>query len=358
MIRSLFILSISLLLLSCNSEVAQQLDSKNPALGKLNQIIVVADDELWESSVGDTFRYYFESAYPILPTPEPLFDIKHYTPNDLTASPVRKELRTYTFLADLSDTESPTSQLIKKDMGAEKYNSALKYGNTFSSVGKNKWAKGQLLVYLFGANRDSLNSAIKKAFPTVARRVNEHDLKKLKAISFGIKENKGLTQMVSDRYGINVEIPVEYKTAKNDTVNDLLWLVRKSKEVDYHLVFQKMTYNDPEQLSKSSIIALRNEFGANHVTSDVENNIMIINNEDLPVYDYTTDIDGHYTKEIRGVWEMTQEFTGGPFVTYLIVNESKKELIYVDTFILAPGQKKRNHMMQLDCIVKSAKINS
>lgn len=358
MIRILYILAIALLLSSCNSEVAQQLDSKNPALGKLNQIIVVADEDLWIGSVGDTFRYYFESAYPILPTPEPIFDLKHYTPQELSASAVRKELRTYAFLADLSDTESPTAQLLKKDMGDEKYNSALKYGTPFSSMGKNKWAKGQLLVYLFGANQDSLKSSIKKSYPTLARKINEHDLKKLKAISFGIKENKGLTRKVSEQFGIDVEIPVEYETARYDSLNNLLWLRRGSKQADYHMVFQKLKYNNPNQLGKKAIIDLRNKFGEKYVTSDIEENVMIINNEDLPVYEYVTEIDGHYTKELRGVWEMTQEFTGGPFVTYVIVNEAKKELIYIDTFILAPGEKKRNHMQQLDCIVKSAKVNS
>ncbi|MDA8693569.1 DUF4837 family protein, partial [Saprospiraceae bacterium] len=351
MIRSLYISVVVLLMISCNNEVTQQLDSKNPALGKLNQIIVVADEDIWVGSVGDTFRYYFESAYPILPSPEPLFDVKHYTPEELEQSAVRKELRTYAFLADLSDEESPTSKLIKKDMGTEKYNSALKYGKPFSSLGKNKWAKGQLLMYMFGPNQDSLKSSIKKSFPTLARRINEHDLGKLKAMSFGIKANKGLTRLVSEKFNVDVEIPVEYQTAKYDTINNVLWLRRGSKEADYHMVFEKLNYDNPKQLDKDSIIALRNKFGKSYVTSDVPDNYMVVNDEDLPVYEYVTDIDGHYTKEIRGVWEMTEEFTGGPFVTYVIINESRKELIYIDTFLLAPGSKKRNHMMQLDCIV-------
>ncbi len=358
MIRSLYISLLCLLLISCNNEVTQHLDSKNPALGKLNQIVVIADEDVWVGSVGDTFRYYFESAYPLLPSPEPLFDLKHYTPDDLERSAVRKELRTYAFLADLSDEESKTAQLIKKDMGAEKYNSALKYGKPFSSIGKDKWAKGQLLMYMFGANEDSLVMSIKKSFPTLARRINEHDLDKLKAISFGIKENKGLTRLVSEKFDVDIEIPVEYQTAKYDTINNVLWLRRGSKEADYHMVFEKIKYDTPEQLEKDSIIALRNKFGKTYVTSDLDGNYMVVNDEDLPVYEYVTEIDGHYVKEIRGVWEMTKEFTGGPFVTYVIINEAKKELIFIDTFLLAPGAKKRNYMMQLDCIVKSAKVNS
>ncbi|MGA0232528.1 MAG: DUF4837 family protein, partial [Saprospiraceae bacterium] len=88
--------------------------------------------------------------------------------------------------------------------------------------------------------------------------------------------------------------------------------------------------------------------------ADEEGYNMVVNNDDLPVYEYTLDIDGRYAKEFRGVWEMTKSFAGGPFITYLIVDEEKNELIYADVFVLAPGSEKRNMMMQLDYIIKSS----
>lgn len=69
-----------LMLASCGPEMTKTMESKGTALGRLNEIVVIADDALWESAVGDTFRFYFESAYPILPAPEPLFDIRHFNP--------------------------------------------------------------------------------------------------------------------------------------------------------------------------------------------------------------------------------------------------------------------------------------
>jgi len=358
MMRLLYILLPLLFLLACNSEVKQQLDSKNPALGKLNQVVVIADEELWKGAVGDTFRFYFESAYPILPAPESIFDIKFYTPNQLVSGPTRKELRTYIILADLSDAESSTTKMVKKDMGSEKYNSAMNTGKPFTSLGKDKWAKGQFLAYMGGANEEVLIQTIKKSYPAIARRINEHDQPKLKAMSFGIKSNKGLSRMVRENYYLDIDIPVEYTTARRDSLNNVLWLVRRTNEADMHLVFKKYRYDNPNQVSKDSIISWRNDFGQNYVTSDIEDNFMIVNEQDLPVYEYVHDIDGSYTKELRGIWEMTKEFTGGPFATYVVVLEDKKELIYIDAFVLAPGHKKRNYMMQLDCIVKSAKVNS
>ena len=79
---------------------------------------------------------------------------------------------------------------------------------------------------------------------------------------------------------------------------------------------------------------------------------MVINDDDLPVFDYTYDIDGKYTREIRGVWEMVNDFMGGPFASYAILNETNNEVIFVDTFIYAPGKEKRNMMQELEYIVR------
>lgn len=358
MIRTAIILLTILICASCNNEVTQKLEAKNKALGKMNQIVVVADKNIWEGAVGDTFRYYFESAYPIMPSPESIFDLKYYTPEEIQNVSIRREFRTYAILADLSNAESAATKMVKRDMGTEKFNAALKNGTPKTSVGKNKWARSQLLVYLFGSNHDSINVAIKKAFPAIARRVNKHDEKILEAQAYGVNTNLGLTNEIKETFDVNVAIPSDFKTAIKDTVNNVLWLRKNMKLADLNVVFRKVKYVDEEQVSKSSIIQMRNEFGSEYILSDEEDNVMVVNDEDLPVYEYSLTLGGRYAKELRGIWEMTKEFTGGPFCTYIIVNENKRELIYIDTFVLAPGIKKRDYMQQLDFIIKSGMQDS
>ena len=346
------------MLSACNNEITQQLEPKSAALGKMNEIVVISDKDLWESMVGDTFRYYFQSAYPILPVPEPLFDLRHFTTEDLELQPLRKELRTYVILANLADENSPTTQMVMKDLGDERYYNARTKGEQSSSVGKDKWARGQLLFYLFGNSHDDIAESIKKHFPAIGRRVNEHDEKQLKSSVYMDRVNKGLSRKVSEEYGIEIEVPGEYQVAVEDKNVKLIWLRKDTKDAILNMVFRKLDYTNAGQLSLESMIKLRNEFGAKYVTSDAENDEMVVNNEDLPVYEYTFDLDGRYTKEFRGVWEMTKSFAGGPFATYIIVDEKNKSLIYADMFVMAPGVSKRNYMMQLDHIIKSGKMIS
>ena len=85
------------------------------AIGKTSEIVVVADDNVWEGMAGDSMRYYFGSAYLLLPQPEPMFDLRHLTPAQLTNDRMLRDLRTFVFLGNFQDVHSETNKIIQKD---------------------------------------------------------------------------------------------------------------------------------------------------------------------------------------------------------------------------------------------------
>lgn len=351
-----FWIAAALTICSCSSEVNRQLEPKGSALGKMNEIVVIADKEIREGAVGDTFRYYFESAYPIMPQPEPMFDLRHFTVEELSGQPLRKELRSYTILADLSDADSPTTRMVKRDLGQEKYDAAMKGGSKFSSVGRDKWARGQLLVYLYAPDRTGLEKAIVSSFPAVAKRVHKHDEKQLRSSVYVDRVNLGITDKIKNNFGIEFDVPGDFIVAIENPEDNMLWLRKSGIKIDQNIVLKKVPYTDEAQLSKQGIIDIRNEFGSTYVTSDQENDVMVVDEDNLPVYEYSFELNDHYGKELRGIWEMTNTFSGGPFNSYAILNEKKQEILFIDVFVLAPGTTKRNAMMQLDHIVKTATL--
>jgi len=197
---------------SCSSGMTPPGSGLKPhALGKMNEIVVIADDEVWQGAVGDTFKFYFGSAYPIMPTPEPIFDIRHFTYDRMVEAPLLKELRTYVILADLNNTESQITQMVGQDLGANKYEIS-KTDNTFNtSIGKDKWAKGQLLFYLFANGEESLADVISKNFSAIATRVNKHDAKKLSQSTFAGTESILHENMMEEKYGMKVKVPKAFK---------------------------------------------------------------------------------------------------------------------------------------------------
>ena len=344
-----------LLFQSCTEDVGGKLGISSSAFGKASEIAVIADQELWEGAVGDTFRQYFGSAYLILPQPEPIYDIRHYTPNDLAEKSPRKELRTYVLLGNLGDSESPTTRLISKDIGTENVEKALRGEGYNTKVGRDKWARGQLLIYLFSNNNTGLAETIKKNFPAASKRINDADLKQLEANTYQSGEATALRGDIKEHFGIDIHLPGDYISALS-MEEDVAWLRKETDVASSNIIITKLPYTDAEQLSKAGIKALRDTLGKKYVSSELEGTYMKTNNVDLPMYTKVTSVDNKYALEARGIWEIVNDFMGGPFLSYLIHDAEKNELIFIDCFVHAPGKKKRIYMQSLEIIIDSIRF--
>ncbi len=340
---------------SCNDEVSKHYKPKNIALAKMNEIVVVADDDTW-NAVKDSFDYYFGSAYPLMPSPEPKFDIRRFSPKLLEGEPLRKELRTYVIIADLNDQDSPTTKMVRNDIGEKRYLKAKSSKQFNVIVGKDKWAKNQILIYLFGFGKDNLYRAIRENYPAIAQRIREHDKDQLDASIYVLKgENKSISRAIKEKMGIDIKVPGDFVWLKKDEDN-FVWLKKDTPKAALNIIIRQYPYTSQSQFSKDHLIKLRDEYGKKYISSHEEGSYMTSNVKDLPVMEYDTKIDNRYTKEIRGIWELVNDYMGGPYATYMIHDKDHNRVIFIDAWVFAPGTSKRNYMMQLDHIIKSIKI--
>ena len=58
--------------------------------------------------------------------------------------------------------------------------------------------------------------------------------------------------------------------------------------------------------------------------------------------------------ELRGLWETTNDYMGGPFYQFSFINING-ECVTIDGSVYAPEEKKRVYMRQVEAIVKSVK---
>jgi hypothetical protein len=325
------------------------------AFGNLNEIVVIMDEDMWNGPVGDTLRYYYSAAYPLLPQPEPVFDLRHFTATDLKKDPLRKELRTYMLVANLNDESSETTKMVLNDIGEEKARAARETPDEVNSVvGNDKWAKGQLLIYQFAYSHDALTEVLKKNFPYVRKRVNKFDDRKLQAYIYLDGENKPLMEEVQNDMGVNIRIPNDYFMAIND--GEVIWMRKETEEISSNLLLKKIPYEAQSQLSKEYLITLRDSIGKKYIASTLEDTYMRVNDEDLPVISNPDKVNGYYAFEARGVWEIVNDYMGGAFVSYLILNPNTNELLFIDGFLHAPGKEKRDFMEHLNYIINTVKF--
>ena len=331
----------------CQNTIAG-LQTKPTALGKTSELVVICDQSMWDSAVGDSLIYYYESPYPIMPQPEPMFDVRHFTSEELNADALRKELRTYPIIGNLSDEDSPTTRMISEDLGPEKMRRAAEDPGYFTSVGQDKWARGQLVMYLFGTSADDIIEKLIRSFPTIAARINQHDKVQVNAATYLDGESVPLSTRVSEKFGINIKVPGDFKLAIDR--ENFLWLRKDTRELTSSIAIRAFEYTDKSQLELEGLINMRDRLGILVQGASV-GSFMRTNATDLPVYTYQKQLGSRNTIESRGIWEMTEDFLGGPFVNYAIVDGDR--ILMIDCFVFAPGSTKRKYVKQLEHVVMS-----
>lgn len=356
------IIAFSILLLAaCSSEPSRPVAAPTPAgkkvqsHGRVNQVLVISDTALWKGPVGDTFFYYFSAPYILLPQPEPIFDVVQMTPKQLALQPLKKEFRTIIFLADMNDENSATARFIRNDLGPEKL-VEIQNGKGYNvTIGQDKWAIKQLLFYVAGFGEDKLTEAITTNFPAIGRKINERDEENVKATAYQGGEDSGLQGDVLAKFNLNLKIPKGFKQAKFDGNTNTLWLRSDEREIIANIIVHKLPYKDKSQLTKAGIKKIRDSVSG-IVTTQLPNTYMRINDVDLPLFVENKTINNAYTVQAKGIWDIVNDFKGGPFVSNLMLNEKTNELVLVDGFVFAPGKDKRNYMQELELVLSSARF--
>lgn len=341
---------------SCSEAARERLSAKANAFGKANHVIVIADKDVWEGEVGDTFRFYFSSAFLILPQPEPILDLKHFTPLDLEKDPIRRELRTYIYLGDMTDKSSPTAALMQEDVGSERVRSA-KEGKGYGNIQKkDKYALGQMNVFMYGTSQATLLENIRKNYSTILKRIKDNDEELIEANVYAGGESRKAEENVKKSLGINLKVPADYFVAMDD--ENTMWIRKMTKEFSSNILIHKMPYTDKAQLSYEGIKSLRDSLTKQYVSSDIEDSYMLVNDVDLPMFVKSVEFNEFYAMEAKGIWELNNDYMGGPFISYLIHNPNNNELYLLDGFVFAPSKKKRELMQYLELILNTAEFKT
>jgi len=353
--KNIFLFLGLFLFVGCASDFTEKLTPTPVAYGKINELVLVGDKSIWEGPVGDTIRYYLSSAYIILPQPEPILDIRFYEPKDLTEVAGRKKFRSYLFVGDFSDETSPTTSMMKKDIGSEAVYRADSDPTFNVSVGSNKWAKDQLLIYQFAKNQNELIDNIRKNAATILKRVNAHDDEIVEANIYQGGVNGELVSLVQAKMGVTLKVPYDYFLAMEDSTSNVIWLRKETDFLTSGIFIKKFPYESQEQLTKAGIKGQLNKLGL-YVSTEVEGTYKHINDVDLPMYATNMQLDGKFVVETRGIWEMVDDYMGGPFMSFSILNPEKNEILLVEGFVHAPGKEKRDYMQQLKHIFGTLKF--
>ena len=339
----------------CTEAFEKKMRYKPAALGEANEITIIADDDWWKAGLQDTALHYFAAPFIITPQPEPILKVRHFSAVDLDRDPLKRGLRMYLIISDLSDTASPTTQMVIHQLGMDKINKVRDENGLNNVILKDVWAQDQRVIYTFSKDKTQFYDHLRRQAPAILNAIQTHDQKKVLATTYVEGKDLSIEKKIDSTLNVRIDIPEGFFIAVRE--HDLIWIRKETQEVSLNMMIKRIPYRDQEQLTEAGMKSVFEEMGK-YVSTDSDGSYMTLNDRDFPTFVYKKKIEELYALEMRGIWEMNNDFMGGPYAFYAILDDSEKSIIAINNFVFAPSKSKRNLMQQLECIVGTIRFKS
>ena len=334
MVRTaLFVFSFAIACASCGKKTTNKKKSATATqsilpsnTGNLSELVLVISDELWTSSAGRIITDVLQENIKAIPQQEALFDIYNIEAKDFS-----NIFRTHKNVLWISNSEDEKFERIDQ-----------------------MWSKDQLYVHLSNASKEALINNLKEHIYTIRSWFVEKDqqrrLQKLKTSA-----DKEMEKQIQRSYELSITVPRGYQIASSE--DNFIWLRKDKPKVNVvsNIWIYSEAYYSPEQFNKQYLMALRDSLGKVHVEGSRPQSFMAT--ETLYDPDYKMVKEKPYTLATKGLWTMKNDFLGGPYTAYAILDEEKQKIIYVEGFIYCPGERKRAHIFELEAILSGLELN-
>lgn len=315
-----------LILLACNKS-SKKSDYKNAgamahSVGRINELSVVIESDLWKGSLGDTIRKYFGAEVPGLPQEEPLFSMRQIPPKAFSG--IARKNRIF----------------LKIEKGEK---AAVNYL-------QNKYATPQLGAVLAGTSEAQIATLIRENVEKITNKLKDTEtLEKQRRIKKSLEK----IPQLKEKFGITLDIPSAYRVAKDE--ENFMWIRKDIPNGDMNLIIYELPFTAISQDTNtiSQIIKIRDSIGALKIPTDTGK---FMTEEAYAPYLFENELDGKYAYEIKGTWEIKDRYMAGPFVNFMIKDEKNNRLLVLEGFILAPSVRKRDNMFELEAIMKTVEF--
>ncbi len=292
--------------------------------GKAGEIVVVINKGDWEGAIGSELSGFLASDCPFLPQKEPLYTLVNIVPNTFTS--IFKVHRNII--------------LINID------NSITEPGIIYAS---DKWATPQCVISVNAINSESALELIKEERTKIAGSIEQAERNRV--ISNSIKyEELGLRPLVNDLVGGSAYFPNGYSLKKKG--QDFIWIGYETTYTNQGIFVYKYPVTQDTELTIENIVAKRNEFLKINVPGMFENTYMTTSDFATPSIEYVK-YRGREFAQVRGFWEVENDYMGGPFVSHSFYSKDGKEIIVLDAFVYAPKYDKRHYLRQVESLLYS-----
>ena len=318
----LSILLVVTLFYSCGDKEQKRYVSES--YGNINNLVVVADNLLWENSVGETIRDVFAAPIDGLSTEEPQFTMNQMPPQVFTGFA----------------TKNRTVLKIEKGKAAG------------TKIATDAFAKPQTFVLITGQTNDEIINQINENAEKIV-----DAFKKIEISERQRRTSKSLFNdaELGEKLGVSLKFPTAYRIAK--TEDDFFWLRRDIDigNVDFMVYEVPLSSIRKGDSAVIDVVRVRDSVGKIHIEGVLENTYMTTEPKYTPFINKVI-IDNKPAYETRGIWDLKNAFMSGPFLNYAVEDKINNRYIILEGYVFAPSIAKRDYIFELESILKSLTI--
>ena len=163
-------------------------------------------------------------------------------------------------------------------------------------------------------------------------------------------EEGSIGEAVAKMTGGTMHFPVGYDLKK--TTDDFMWIADEKQYTIQGVFVYKYPVTDGEPFTVEKMVARRNEFLKDNVPGMFANTYMTTSEFITPGVKFLK-YKGIDFAEMRGLWEVYNDYMGGPFVSHSFYSRDGKEIIVLESWVYAAKYDKRQYLRQVESLLYS-----
>ena len=308
----------------CSSSKEGKNDYKPSITGDAGEVLIVLNKQLWESELGTTLREVLGGEYPYLPQREAYFRL--YNTSD----------------KDFSGNFTIFRNIVKVNISPDCKENEI-------SIRKDVWARPQCVISIKGESAAQVKTYILENRELLLNTIEQAERDRLIA-GYKKYEDPKIREAVTKNIGGSPYFPKGFTIKKNTP--DFMWVSQENTYVNQGILIFKVPYTDKSQLDEKNIISQLRDLWQANVPGMRENSYMTFNELIEPGIKNIS-YKGETMVEVRGLWEVANDFMGGPMICHVFPDLEKKSLIFVNGFVYAPKYDKRKYLRNVESIIFS-----
>jgi len=344
-------LALASLISGCTSDSGSNNKENLPvAKGADSELYVVMDSAQWNGELGMAVKETFAMAIPGLPREEPIFALKYVNP--LQFSGYLRHAKNLLFVTTL-DNSSLQGKRMKNFFTEESLQTMQERPEMYRFILKDQYARGQMVLHLFGQTKDQLIRQISENQSELQQVFLSQEFKRMTQKIYSGVEERGLMNNLLKNHDFYLNIPADYKLAKE--TDNFLWIRHYTHEMDKNILIYHQEYDDEKIFEDQSIFELREKLVRQYLRDIEDTTIFMLTETLMPLSTKKINFDGKYAVEARGLWKLSDISMGGPFLSYIFVDENRNRLYYIEGYVASPGKTKRETIREMEIILKTFK---